>query len=184
MNIFPDFGAYELPSSDFCYKNLNYNKKFEGFFDGFLWAHQEKLESISPMQTWNDLFDNGKIQWSPYYHNGKIRIKHWSHNSLGEFSLWALGADSNGLAASIPHKSNMQMSIFPDSAHAWMSSILIGIWGLEVGLPIPPTFPNRNVAYNKYRSCIPKHGLWLWRCYCWRLGECPLEQASPQRKVK
>ncbi len=76
MNIFPDLGAYELPSSDFFSTNLNYNRKIEGFLDGFVWAHQEKLEWISLMQTWNGLFDNGKIQWSPYFHNGKIRTKH------------------------------------------------------------------------------------------------------------
>jgi hypothetical protein len=67
MNIFPDLGAYELPSSDFFSTNLNYNRKIEGFLDGFVWAHQEKLEWISLMQTWNGLFDNGKIQWSPYF---------------------------------------------------------------------------------------------------------------------
>jgi hypothetical protein len=44
MNIFPDLGAYELPSSDFFSTNLNYNRKIEGFLDGFVWAHQEKLE--------------------------------------------------------------------------------------------------------------------------------------------
>jgi hypothetical protein len=33
---------------------------------------------IFPMQTWNFLFDNGKIQWFLLFHNVKIRIKHWN----------------------------------------------------------------------------------------------------------
>jgi hypothetical protein len=47
------------------------------FLEFPVWPSRETW--ISLVETWNGLFDNGKIQWPPsYVTNGKIRIKYWN----------------------------------------------------------------------------------------------------------
>jgi hypothetical protein len=162
MNIFRDLDAYELPSSDFFYTNLNYNKNFKRFLDGFLWAHQEKLEWISPMQRWNGLFDNGKILESfpcerlvlivmvslRRFHTS--RTCRWASSRIWRMHGWAPNRNLRPPSRLYPYRPRSQK----------------GTWRIHI------------------QVVHPKTRFGLWRCYCWRLGECLLQQAFPQRKVK
>ncbi len=51
------------PAETYC-SNMVISKKLQQTFLGFAMGSSRKAQ-ISPIQTWNDLFDNGKIQHPP-----------------------------------------------------------------------------------------------------------------------